>query len=298
MSTGDWLPVAKSLSSTITFACASPSSWPAKQRPFSQPVVHRRTTATPHTTSPATRVPPRPDPPPLGSARMPSLARVLLLTAAIALVPLSAAEAQRTAAALPPLEAQLTEQVPPPAKAPLAGEAAVSPAPSGIPIRRPASAEGDSAATASRLPSLATIFGSLGLVLAAFFVLAWLTKRGMPQNLGLLPKEVLEVMGRAPLAQRQYVHLLRCGNRLLLVSVSPAGAETLSEITDPVEVDRLTGLCQQQRSDSVSASFRNVLQQFGRDKKLDAASAIDDTGGRAANDPHAPGRTREEAHAA
>ena len=51
--------------------------------------------------------------------------------------------------------------------------------------------------------------------------------------------------GRAPLAGRQHVHLLRCGSKLLLVSVTPGGAETLTEVTDPAEVDRLAGLCRQ-----------------------------------------------------
>ncbi len=150
----------------------------------------------------------------------------------------------------------------------------------------------------SGLPSLITVFGSLGAVLAAFFVLAWLMKRGMPKNMGTLPKEVVEVLGRAPLAQRQHVHLLRCGNRLLLVSVTPAGAETLSEITDPMEVDRLTGLCAQQRSDSVTASFRQVFHQFGREKSASTNDVPDSGRGQQATGvPHARAGSGEGLHA-
>lgn len=151
---------------------------------------------------------------------------------------------------------------------------------------------------ASHLPSLTTVFGSLAAVLGAFFMLAWLMKRGMPKNMGMLPPEVVEVLGRAPLAQRQFVHLVRCGNRLLLVSVSPAGAETLSEITDPIEVDRLTGICAQQRGDSVSTSFRQVLNQFGKAKSLDElepSSAAPGSSRRA--DSRSPSSTREGLHA-
>ena len=163
----------------------------------------------------------------------------------------------------------------------------------------PRTASGTEAQTSvpSGLPSIVTVFGSLGAVLAAFFVLAWLMKRGMPKNMGMLPPEVVEVLGRAPLAQRQFVHLMRCGNKLLLVSVSAAGAETLSEITDPIEVDRLTGICAQRRGDSVTASFRQVLHQFGRSKAADDAELTDLASENGALDsPHSRSAVREGSH--
>jgi hypothetical protein len=58
------------------------------------------------------------------------------------------------------------------------------------------------------------------------------------------------------------VYLLRCGQKLLLVSLTPAGAETLTEVTDPQEVDRLAGLCRQAHPQSATAAFRQVFQQF------------------------------------
>ncbi len=93
------------------------------------------------------------------------------------------------------------------------------------------------------LPSMVTVAGGLGIVLGMFFVLAWIMRCFTPQGLGVLPSEAFEVLGRAPLAGRQQAHLLRCGNKLLLVSVTPTGAETLAEVTDPDEVERLTALC-------------------------------------------------------
>ena len=91
-----------------------------------------------------------------------------------------------------------------------------------------------------------------------------------------MPGEVVEVLGRAPLANRQQIHLLRCGNKLLLVSVTPTGAETLTEITDPMEVDRLAGLCQQAQPGSATAAFRKVLQQFGHEP--DDSRRVEDDG--------------------
>lgn len=112
--------------------------------------------------------------------------------------------------------------------------------------------------------SILGVLGSLAVVLGLFFLLAWLLKRAAPKTSAALPASVVEPLGRAPLGPRQYVHLLRVGNKLLLVSLSPGGAETLTEITDPVEVDRLAGLCMQARPNSSSEAFRQVFQQFAK----------------------------------
>jgi hypothetical protein len=77
-----------------------------------------------------------------------------------------------------------------------------------------------------------------------------------------LPKEVFEILGRAPLGARQQVQLLRCGNKLLLVSVTPGGAETLTEVTDPAEVERIAAICQQAHPKGATTSFRQVFQQL------------------------------------
>ena len=113
------------------------------------------------------------------------------------------------------------------------------------------------------LPSLTTVAGSLAAVLGIFFLVAWGMRRATPAGSTLLPGEVLEVLGRAPLAQRQQVSLVRCGKKLLLISTTPTGAETLTEITDPLEVDRLAGICRQGHPGSATTAFRQVFQQMG-----------------------------------
>ena len=124
-------------------------------------------------------------------------------------------------------------------------------------------------------PSLTSLLGGLAIVLGLFFLLAWVMKRGLPKGTAVLPAEVVEVLGRSPLAPRQQMHLLRIGNKLLLVCISAAGAETLTEITDPVEVDRLAGLCQQTRAFSATNSFRQAFQQFAARRKPDVADESD-----------------------
>jgi flagellar biogenesis protein FliO len=95
-----------------------------------------------------------------------------------------------------------------------------------------------------------------------FLALAWLVRRNMPRSARVLPGDVVQLLGRVPLANKQQLHLLRFGNKLVLVSVFNGSAETVSEITDPQEIDRLLGLCQQGRVGSASEDFREVLEQF------------------------------------
>lgn len=112
--------------------------------------------------------------------------------------------------------------------------------------------------------SAVTVGSSLAIVLGLFFALLWLAKRNMPRGMTAISSEVVKVLGRAPLSGRQQMHLVRIGNKLLLVSVTPNGAETLTEITDPQEVDHLTSLCEREQPTSVTRSFRNVLSGLGQ----------------------------------
>ena len=114
------------------------------------------------------------------------------------------------------------------------------------------------------LPSAVQVFGSLALVLGVFFALVWVLRRAAPPGASLLPAEAFEVLGRAPLANRQQAHLLRCGNKLLLISAGTAGTEPLTEITDPAEVDRLTDLCRQARPNIATTALSRILGQKGK----------------------------------
>src|SRR5262245_61834014 len=92
-------------------------------------------------------------------------------------------------------------------------------------------------ASPSPTNALTTVVGSLGAVLAVFMVIVWCSRWFAPAGNLSLPKEAVELLGRAPLAGRQQMHLVRIGNKLLLVAISPVGMETLTEITDATEVE-------------------------------------------------------------
>ena len=134
-----------------------------------------------------------------------------------------------------------------------------------IPITQPTAADrSDPNKKLDGLPSTTTVVASLTLVLGVFFAIVWLIRRTSPPGAGLLPPEAFEVLGRAPLANRQQVHLLRWGNKLLLVSASAAGTETLAEIADAAEVERLTTLCRQSRPNVATTALRQMFGQKGK----------------------------------
>jgi flagellar biogenesis protein FliO len=136
-----------------------------------------------------------------------------------------------------------------------------------IPIPPPKQrARGDAGAPApaTTTGNMATVvLSSLAIVLGLFFFVVWLSRRAFPKASASLSSDVLEILGRAPLASRHHLQLIRLGHRLLLVSVTADKAETLTEIIDPDEVNHLTSLCRQQQPGSITDSFRQVLHQLG-----------------------------------
>jgi flagellar biogenesis protein FliO len=112
--------------------------------------------------------------------------------------------------------------------------------------------------------SIYTVVSALAIVMGAFLLFVWVLKRGGRRSLGrnALPSDVVSVLGRVPLAARQFAELVRVGNKLVLISLTPTGAETLTEVTDPAEVDRLVGLCQQSNPFSTTRAFEQVFQQM------------------------------------
>jgi flagellar biogenesis protein FliO len=113
--------------------------------------------------------------------------------------------------------------------------------------------------------AVSSVGASLGLVLGAFLCVVWLSKRYLPKSAGPLPKEVVEQLGWAPLVGRQQMQLVRLGNKLLLIAVTPgASAEPLAEVTDQAEVERLSAICRRTKPESSTHAFREVMNELER----------------------------------
>ncbi len=186
---------------------------------------------------------------------LPAHLRPAQYQAAAASEPPVAAPAEQPQAEARPLAQTLNE--PQPIQPPAATEQR------SIPLERQPS-QGRSTLHRGDMPPWLSGAASLAIVLGLFLLVAWAVRRGMPKGTACLPSEAVEVLGRANLFGRQQVHLVRCGSKLLLVHISPTSVETLTEITDPAEVERLAAICQHPQASRASGPFRQVLQQFGK----------------------------------
>lgn len=145
--------------------------------------------------------------------------------------------------ARPPLTVAKKENSPP-----VANPAAAAPSESlesrPLPVRKRDGAGGDATRGAGdAMPGWGSSLGGLVVVIGIALAAAWTLKKMQPAGADRLPTEVVESLGRVPLIAGQQMHLVRCGAKLLLLSVTTHGAKTLTEITDPAEVARMTELC-------------------------------------------------------
>ncbi len=84
---------------------------------------------------------------------------------------------------------------------------------------------------------------ALASVTLLFMVLLLILKKFSPGGVPELPREVFEALGKSTLVGRQQIYLLRCGEKLFLVSVSQNGLDRIGEIDNPAEVERITRRC-------------------------------------------------------
>jgi flagellar protein FliO/FliZ len=143
-------------------------------------------------------------------------------------------------------------------------------APPSSPRTRPAGDQRSSAASflpggLDQFKGLASAGAGLAIVIALFLLFSWTMRRGGPKPSGMLPESAFAVLGRAPLTSQSFAQLLRVGNKLVLVAMSADGAQPLAEVTDPLEVDRIAGLCMSGKPTGSSAEFQQVLAQLSKE---------------------------------
>lgn len=120
-----------------------------------------------------------------------------------------------------------------------------------LPLSRPAANSahrlaGSSKSAASKSPTgWGTVTGSLLVVLGMIVAGGYFLSRKGIRLPGMLPADVVQILGKRYLDARSSLQLVRCGSKILvLANSSQHGLRTLSEITDPHEVELLTEQCQ------------------------------------------------------
>ncbi len=131
------------------------------------------------------------------------------------------------------------------------------------PPKAQAITDSSKSASGNTLRMLFSVGSSLLVVIGLFLGVAWCYRKTLNTSMGGLPKHVVNVIGRTAIAPRQQLLLIRFGSKLVLVSMVQGETRTISEITDPLEVDQLAGACESHQPHSLTNSFRSILNQNG-----------------------------------
>lgn len=107
---------------------------------------------------------------------------------------------------------------------------------------------------------------AVGVLAGSLSLLALFLLRQSPsRRRGVLPEDVVSLLGQIPFGPGQKLQLVRLGSKLLLVTTTPAGSHTLGEISDPEEVMQIETLCRSGRYDAIGATLRNRIRNDSRD---------------------------------
>ena len=107
---------------------------------------------------------------------------------------------------------------------------------------------------------LLSTLAALGVVLVIVFGIRWLLRRGGVVSTSVPQGSVVEVLSRTTVAPRSHVVLMRVGQRILVVSDSPAGMRTLASVHDAEEVADVAGAAEALRvEDLLAVVIRGVL---------------------------------------
>lgn len=125
------------------------------------------------------------------------------------------------------------------------------------------SATGDSRATSTLRTTSQSSYGkplrtlsSLAVVLGLFLVFVWFVRRHrVPLSAG---EQVFHTLGRVSLLGKQ-AHIVQFGDKLLVLAKTTNGVEKLTELTNPLEVQRVTDLCQRGSSAQLAVGVREAL---------------------------------------
>lgn len=117
---------------------------------------------------------------------------------------------------------------------------------------------------------------STGAVIVLIFGTRWVIVRTSRSPLGAAsvrsqlgaggraPSGLLFVLGRYPVSRGASLVLIQLDRRVLLLSQSGAGFQTLSEIGDPEEVASIIAKARDEEGESISAKFSSLLKTFDR----------------------------------
>ena len=98
-------------------------------------------------------------------------------------------------------------------------------------------------------------------VLALIVLIAWLFKRYIFSSRRGGSQASLKILVRSSISPRQSLCLVKLGNRLLLVGLSPGHMTTLHAIEDPDEIAMILGSLENRNPASISNTFNRIVSK-------------------------------------
>jgi len=118
------------------------------------------------------------------------------------------------------------------------------------------------------------VLTSLLLVLALIVVTAYLLRRFLPGSRRLGRSSAVEILSRSVINPRQSLCLVRLGNKLLLVGLSPNHMSPLASINDPEEIAQISGLLEKDSVNSISNTFGRLFHKESQGYDMDIEEKI------------------------
>ena len=115
--------------------------------------------------------------------------------------------------------------------------------------------------------SILKVIGGLSAVLAIFYAFTIFAKRNGAKVSSKLPADIIQVLGTMPIDAKRKFQLVRLGSKLLLLSVTEKSVQTVSEITDPVEVEYFVSRLQKGKTAEAFNSMRQMMAQIRQQKR-------------------------------
>lgn len=106
---------------------------------------------------------------------------------------------------------------------------------------------------------------ALAIVLSAIFFLRWCGKRIFPNAAAGRSTRAIQVLSRSIISPKQQFMLVQVGRRLIVVADSGTQMSTLCEINDADEVAALVGQINEEKSNSITSSFGNLMRRAKED---------------------------------
>ncbi len=111
--------------------------------------------------------------------------------------------------------------------------------------------------------ALVRMSGSLAIVISLLLGIVWFTRSRRSQSGIRLGKQTLEIIGQTRLTKNHSLHMVKLGERLLLISAGESEVTCLTEIMDPVEVEQL--LSTTESDGSGRSTFKSLFGQYDQD---------------------------------